>query len=200
MAREHMLFRAKDGRRFTLRSVTRGDLGSMVAFANLLADEKRRNSELGVAAFDRKVTREEERKFLDRCIEGLAKRRYVSVGAFEGRRMVGNCDVVGRAARDVKHTGTLGIVLLADCRRIGLGEAMIRRALAGASRTGIWVVDLEVFSSNHAARRLYEKVGFREAGVIPKKFQRNGGLVDSVQMYTHLPHKQYIADGGAPIN
>jgi RimJ/RimL family protein N-acetyltransferase len=48
---------------------------------------------------------------------------------------------------------------------------------------------LEVFANNPRARSLYTRVGFREAGTIPQKIQREGKLIDEVVMYIRLPHR-----------
>jgi ribosomal-protein-alanine N-acetyltransferase len=50
-------------------------------------------------------------------------------------------------------------------RRRGAGTALLRHVLAEAARLGALRATLEVRASNQAARRLYERLGFREAGV-----------------------------------
>jgi ribosomal protein S18 acetylase RimI-like enzyme len=189
VGRPYSVFNSTDGRAFTLRELRRSDLAALVRFANKIASEKRRNPDLGIVSLEKRATTADEKKFLDRTLEGLAKKRYVSVAAFQDGILVGNCDILGRTLTDVRHTGVLGIVLLEDCRGVGLGEAMIRKALGRAEELGIWAVELEVFATNARARALYRKIGFRECGVIPSKMQRNGRFIDSVQMYIHLLHK-----------
>ena len=51
------------------------------------------------------------------------------------------------------------------CRNQGIGEKMLGALLERASDRGVTSVFLEVRESNGAARRLYEKLGFEEAGV-----------------------------------
>jgi RimJ/RimL family protein N-acetyltransferase len=135
------------------------------------------------------MTKKDERRFLNRTLKGLAEGNVVSVAAFDRDRMVGNCDIFRRTPQDVRHTGVLGIVIVEEYRGVGLGEAMIKAALSQASEIGAWAIELEVFATNAPAKHLYEKVGFTTAGVVPKKMQRDGKFIDSVQMYLHLPHK-----------
>jgi len=52
-----------------------------------------------------------------------------------------------------------------ECRRRRLGRQLVEHVLARAEAEGHPRATLEVRRSNHAARRLYESVGFRVAGV-----------------------------------
>ncbi|MBI3858785.1 MAG: GNAT family N-acetyltransferase [Thaumarchaeota archaeon] len=179
-------FATRDGRVVRLRPLRNSDLDSLFVFANKLAEEKRVNPDLGVVSFDRRMTRESEQEFLDETIRDCRTRNGVSVAAFAGGKMVGNCDVTRRRFKDVRHTGTLGIVILSEYRGVGLGEAMIRRALSEAKSLGVWLVELDVFSTNRRARALYRKMGFRKSGAVPMKIKRNGVFTDSVNMYARL--------------
>jgi RimJ/RimL family protein N-acetyltransferase len=181
-------FSTGDGRTIVLRPLRRGDLETMVPFANGFVREKRTDPNFGITSFDRRVTITDERRFLRTTLQEKAKRRRVSVAAFHGGRLVGHCDISGRPSPDERHTGMLGIVVTEGYRGVGLGEKMVRTALAEASKLGIWMIELEVFASNAPARHLYEKLGFKVVGVIPKKVMRDARFTDIVRMYTHLPH------------
>ncbi|HXE79796.1 MAG TPA: ribosomal protein S18-alanine N-acetyltransferase [Vicinamibacterales bacterium] len=52
-----------------------------------------------------------------------------------------------------------------QCRRRGYGAALLRHVLEEGARAGARRATLEVRRSNEAARRLYERFGFRIAGV-----------------------------------
>jgi RimJ/RimL family protein N-acetyltransferase len=184
----YSVFKTKDGRAITLRPLRRGDLEALVPFANSFVREKKRNRELGITSMDRRMTRTNEKEFLDKTLRDKAKRRSVSVAAFHGDRLVGHCDVVGRTSRDERHTGLLGIVVVEGYRGVGLGEEMVRTALGQARKLGIWMVELEAFATNAPARHIYEKLGFITVGIIPKKVLRDGRFMDIVRMYIHLPH------------
>ena len=180
-------FRTKDGRVVTLRPLRRGDLEALVPFINAFHRERRTNRDLGVVLY-RRMTKKDEKQFLEKTMKAVANRKAVSVAAVEGGRIVGHCDVSGRVSTDERHTGVLGIIVSDGYRGVGLGEEMMKTALAEAARLGIWMIELEVFANNAQARRLYEKLGFKVVGVIPKKILRDGRFIDIVCMYTHLPH------------
>jgi len=56
-------------------------------------------------------------------------------------------------------------------RGTGLGACLVAEVLAGASRRGVGRIFLEVRESNRAARSLYRRSGFREAGRRPDYYR-----------------------------
>jgi RimJ/RimL family protein N-acetyltransferase len=184
--RTRAVFVTPSGASVKLRRLSRRDLPQLLIFANALVSEKKMNPDLGIVSIDRKVSYAEERKYLNRVLDGVRKEEYVSVAAFDGDRLVGNCDIMRRTPFDVRHTGVLGIVLLDGYRGMGLGEAMIRDAFEQAVLIGVWLVELQVFANNPAARHLYKKLGFKEVGMVPHKIQRGGRSIDEIQMYIDL--------------
>jgi len=184
----YSVFKTKDGREITLRPIRRSDLEALIPFANGFVKERKTNRGLGITSLEKRMTKRTEKQFLDRTLQGIKERRRVSVAAFHGSRLVGHCDVLGRPSTDEKHTGLLGIVVSEGYRGVGLGVAMVRTALQQALKLGIWAIELEVFATNSSAMHIYEKLGFKTAGIIPKKILRDGEFVDIVVMYIHLPH------------
>ena len=76
-------------------------------------------------------------------------------------------DVAGYCAAwlvaDEVHINNLAV--RPQCRNRGHGSALLRHVLAEAARAGARRATLEVRRSNESARRLYERFGFRIAGV-----------------------------------
>ena len=179
-------FVTEDGRRCLLRPPAWRDLDGLTRFANRLADEKRTNRELGLVSFDRRVAREEERKWLRGIVRGVASKEVASVAAFVEGLVVGHCDVHRRRFRDDRHTGVFGIAILDGYRGVGIGERMTERVLDGAREIGIQLVELDVFSNNEAAIGLYEKMGFVKVGRVPDKIFRRDRYYDEDIMYLDL--------------
>jgi ribosomal protein S18 acetylase RimI-like enzyme len=96
--------------------------------------------------------------------------------AVEHDRVVGWCDVFPKRHEGFRHSGGLGMGLLAPWRRRGLGAALLETTLATCRARGITRVELEVYASNAAARRLYESHGFVVEGV-----KRGARLLDGVE-------------------
>jgi len=184
----YQTFKTKDGRSITLRSLRKSDLESLLPFANSFVQERKRNANLGIASLDRRMTMVDETEFLDKTLKDMAKGRRVSVAAFHRDLLVGHCDIARRTSKDERHTGLLGIIVIEGYRGLGLGQRMMAIALGRAAKLGIWLVELEVFVNNEPARHIYENLGFKPVGIIPKKVLRNGRYFDIVRMYAHLPH------------
>jgi ribosomal protein S18 acetylase RimI-like enzyme len=179
-------FQSRDCRRLVLRPLRRNDIQALIRFANTLSREKKANPNLGITSLDKRVTEKEERGFLNRIIAGRRTEDEISLAAFDGDKMVGHCHVSRRKQRDVRHTGVYGISVIEGYRGVGIGTRLTQEVLREASRRGLWLIELEVMGMNKAAIGLYEKMGFRKAGVIPNKVLRKGRHIDIVVMYADL--------------
>ena len=89
-------FKSKDGRKIVIRPLRRGELRAVLKYANTLSRERRTNPDLGIVSLDRRMTMEDERRFLNRIISGRRTKDEVSLAAFAGDRMVGHCHVSRR--------------------------------------------------------------------------------------------------------
>lgn len=71
--------------------------------------------------------------------------------------------------RDEKNFGAIqNIGILPEFRGLGLGSALIHRALAGFQSVGCPQAHLEVTVQNMSAIRLYERIGFRKTETVFK--------------------------------
>ena len=178
--------RMKDGREATLRALRKEDLPSLVKFVNGLVAEKRHHADLGVV-IDQKATRASESEYLEKVLTGIRKGDVISVAAEVDGEVAGNSEITRRSSsRETWHVGVLGIAVLHPYRSAGLGEAMMQTLLKEAKRAGIELIELEVFALNDKARRLYERHGFKEVGVVPGKIRRGRRRLDIVVMYANL--------------
>ena len=76
--------------------------------------------------------------------------------------------------------------VLASERRQGLGRQLLWASLTALGDVG--AVELEVRSSNVAARALYKSLGFSEAGLRPKYYATPDGREDAILMTRTLNH------------
>ena len=98
---------------------------------------------------------------------------YPQLVALSAGEIVGWCDVIPKTRPIYAHGGVLGIALLPQFRRQGLGERLIRQSLAAARALGLHRVELTVRENNARAIELYRKVGFAIEGL-----QRDAARVD----------------------
>jgi ribosomal-protein-alanine N-acetyltransferase len=95
---------------------------------------------------------------------------------------------------DEAHITTFAVA--PDRRRRGIGEALLIALLRMSGQVGASVATLEVRVSNMPARKLYEKYGFRPAGIRPRYYTDNNedalimttGELASREMRMRLSH------------
>lgn len=168
-----------------VRELEWGDMEAVVANYYSFFDELAENPWLGILVGGAKPSWSEEAKWFAELYASVLEGDSVAYVAVADGRVVGLCEVRRRPRRDLAHVGVLGISVVKGYRGIGVGEALLRRTLE-ACRGKFEMVVLEVFSNNTAAKRLYEKVGFKTYGTLPRGIKRNGEYVDLIQMYLLL--------------
>jgi RimJ/RimL family protein N-acetyltransferase len=87
-----------------------------------------------------------------------------------------------------RHVANAGFIVAPDWRNKGLGWLLGTTMLAHAKQLGYrGVIFNLVFSENVVARRLWDKLGFKELGVVPGAVRKNDGMYqDAVIMFRSL--------------
>jgi ribosomal protein S18 acetylase RimI-like enzyme len=96
-------------------------------------------------------------------------------GAFDGERLVGSVGFVANPRLKQRHKGMLvGLFVTPQWRRHGIGERLVRQAIAHAA-AHVLLLQASVVMSNREARRLYHRLGFAAYGI-----ERNALCIDGV--------------------
>ena len=66
----------------------------------------------------------------------------------------------------------MNLAVAPDCRRWGIGEALVRELLRRLDAQGIRSLSLEVRVSNESAQALYRKLGFAPVGRRPRYYEK----------------------------
>ena len=168
-----------NGESATLRGPNWNDLGDLIQYINGLVRE---HAEITKTE---PVTREAEAEWLGERLSEIENSHMIMlVAEINGR--VTAVGEVGLLTGERGHTGYLGIGVVKDKRRIGLGKGMMEALLELAKKAGLKIVILDVYATNKVAMSLYEKVGFKEVGRIPKGILRDGRFIDLVRMALEL--------------
>jgi RimJ/RimL family protein N-acetyltransferase len=101
------------------------------------------------------------RAFVDEIISASLPQ----VMAVMNDQVVGFCDILPNPSKGFTHVGRLGMGVRAEWRRQGIGRRLLDACLSLARDAGIEKVELEVFTDNVGATRLYQSLGFIEEGV-----------------------------------
>jgi ribosomal-protein-alanine N-acetyltransferase len=81
----------------------------------------------------------------------------------------------------------LTVAVIPEARRKGVGASLVTSAGVTALVRGAASMHLEVAEDNHAARALYAKLGYEEAGRRHDYYAGEGGFVDAIVMKRMLP-------------
>jgi L-phenylalanine/L-methionine N-acetyltransferase len=82
-----------------------------------------------------------------------------------------------------RHVGTIAICVHDDWQGKGVGAALMQAALDLADKwLNLTRLELEVYSDNETAIRLYERFGFEVEGTLRQHAFRDGQYVDSTMM------------------
>ena len=102
-------------------------------------------------------------------VESPPGRTVVAVG--DGR-VLGTAKMGPNRPGPGAHVSTASFMVAADARGQGVGTALCRDALSWARRNGYAGMQFNaVAESNASAVRLYERLGFRILGTVPRAFE-----------------------------
>ena len=121
---------------------------------------------------------EETRAFVQSVLNGWGVQRL----ALHGDRVVGWCDIRRSPYVGFEHTGVLGMGVVRDWRGRGLGRRLLEATVADSAGLFLARIELEVFASNLAALRLYERFGFVREGVKRRARILDGSADDIICM------------------
>jgi hypothetical protein len=164
---------AKDGRTFVTRNAREGDADALLRNINSVGAE-------GEFILTERLTHNlrQEREW----IRGFDNESTVLYVAEVGGVVVGQVDVRIAAFAKARHVANVGIAIIKPYRGIGIGRALMERALAWMIERGVEKATLEVFSTNERAIGLYRQLGFEVEGVRKRHYKVRGAYVDDVMM------------------
>ena len=159
-----------------VRPAAPGDADALVELGRAVAAE----DELWLT-YDR--TRGDER----RNVKSVRRDPNVAVFVAEtADGVVGRLSIARDHGRYSHHVAELGLMVAAGARRRGIGTALMGEAEKWARGAGITKLELTVFPHNEPAIALYRKLGFREEGVLRRRYRIDGRYVDAMLMARDL--------------
>jgi putative acetyltransferase len=121
----------------------------------------------------------EERRYL----RSLRRSRDAAVFVAEAPEGIVGRLSVGRDPHPASsHVADLGLMVAKSHRRLGIGRALLQRAVDWADGAGVSKLELHVFPHNVPALRLYESFGFRHEGYRHGHYRQRDELVDAILM------------------
>ena len=176
-------FTLKDGRQALIRSPQEADIPEMLDYLRVSAGETdfllRYPEECG------RYTPEGEKALFERM--NAAENEAMLVCLVEGK-IAGNCNIGWSNALKTRHRASIGIALLKEYWNQGIGTRMFEALIRIAQDTPhILQMELEFVEGNSRARALYEKMGFRIAGITPNAIRlKDGTLLNQYRMVKEI--------------
>ncbi|MCL4295090.1 MAG: GNAT family N-acetyltransferase [Anaerolineae bacterium] len=161
-----------------IREARPDDAGQLIAYIQRLLAEPGINIPLTPAEFTLSV--EEERQFLANC---AAAANSICLLAEVDAGIVGELNCKGGTRQATRHAVTLGISVRQEWRGQGVGTALMTEAVAWAKQTGLVTrIELQVYTRNEPAIRLYRKFGFEVEGRRRRVIFQDGDYLDDLIM------------------
>lgn len=85
-----------------------------------------------------------------------------------------NVQPVGNKGK-IQHRATFGVTVKKQHWGMGLGNILVREIIENSKKIGYEQIELEVFSNNERAIKLYEKYGFEKWGEFQNAFKLKDG-------------------------
>lgn len=173
-------FKSHKGNEVIVRQLRLEDLDDLTRYANALIEE-----DTFILLSGKKLTRDEEMEYVADSLKKVAKGEKVHLVALINGVLASSCEV-RRLNRRASHVGEIGISIAKEFREEGIGTELVRLLIEEAKKIGVTLLFLHCFDINARAIHVYEKVGFKKAGVIPGMFRYKDGVVGQVTMYLAL--------------
>lgn len=171
MLTRELSFILKDGREAVLRNPQEKDVPGLLEYLVKSAGESefilRSPEECG------KYTPESELRWVENM--NASENAAVLVCEVDGK-IAGNCDISRRTQLKARHRASVAIALTKEFWGLGIGTAMFNELIRIAEGwDGLLQLELEFIEGNARGLALYEKMGFRIAGVRPDAFRMKDG-------------------------
>ena len=130
------------------------------------------------------VALEYEQEYLSNLAEKMEKNEKTIIQAWSDSELVGLLDIRGEERTD-HHKVSLGITVKKEFRGLGIGKTLLKVApdFIKAEMPHVKIVWLTVFGNNQRAMHLYQQLGFKEFGRLPRGSTYCEWYVDQMYMY-----------------
>ena len=172
-------FVAKNGKEVVLRTPRWEDLDDLHELSDSLVNER--------AEFlqNEKMARREEIDWLRHRLGELEKNEVFCLIAGVDNKVIAISKLSPRKGY-ASHVGDIDAEVKNGYRDIGIGTELLKSLVSQARTLGLVLLALSVYSTNKRAIHVYETMGFKEVGRIPRGFFKEGKYIDEIIMIKEL--------------
>ncbi|WP_185965517.1 GNAT family N-acetyltransferase [Flavobacterium zepuense] len=174
------LYFTKDGKEVIIRPAVPHDALKLLELKKSYIKNTRT---IPLYEYEYKNTIQQEKELIEKYI---AESNSLLLVAEHGNNLIGNLDLTGSLRKKMHHTAMLGMGVAYNWQNRKVGGFLIKSALQWAvTKSLLRIIWLEVYSTNAAGIRLYEKCGFETCGFI-KDFFNEDIPADKITMVKYL--------------
>ena len=175
-------FTLKDMRRAVLKSATTEDASEMLSYITQVSGET--PFLLGIREECEQVSLETEKSIIQETNDSTDK---FFITCFVDGNVVGNGHIFFNSKSKLKHRATCGIAILKDFWNLGIGTKIFETIIELSKQRSVSQIELNFVEGNTRARALYEKMGFKIVGIVPKAIRLSDGtFLDEYMMVKWL--------------
>jgi RimJ/RimL family protein N-acetyltransferase len=177
---EGKTFVSKKGRKVVFRYPLKEDFEQVWGYACDLAAE-----DTTVELSGDPPSREDERTWFDQMLKDMEDGNKIYLAVLVDGIYAGSGEVRRGRLRH-RHVGEIGLSLGSQFRSEGIGTELLSALINEARLMGLRLLTINCFETNASALHVYEKLGFKTAGIIPGAIAFKGGFVGEVKLYLPL--------------
>jgi ribosomal protein S18 acetylase RimI-like enzyme len=174
--------KTKTGKEIIIRYPEISDLDEMLKYINKLSDEK-----TFIRYQGEHETLESEIKYLKSSLKAIENKKAVHLIVCYNNKLiaVSGIDMLDKTE---KHVGIFGITVAKEYRGEGIGKLLMDLILKEAEKEipGLKIVTLEVYAKNSIAKSIYERLGFKQYGLLGNGIFRGGVFEDAILMSKNI--------------
>lgn len=169
----NIVFTMNDGREAVLRSPREEDAEALLNFIRTAVAET--DFLIMTPGEVDNITTEEEKNFIKNI---NCSHNALMLVCFVNGMIAGNCQITFNSNIKLRHKAEIGIAIVSEYWNLGIGTEMFTELIKIANiRPHVTHLTLTFIEGNSRARHLYEKMGFRIAGVIPQSVRLGDGTL-----------------------
>lgn len=170
----------KDGKEIIIREATEDDAKSLI---ELKKGYLKNTTSIPLYECEYKNNVQMEKEWIQKFI---TEYNSLLLLAEYNDRLIGNLDLTGNQRKKLFHTGMIGMGIAYEWQNKQIGSLLLESAMKWAiNKSQLSIIWLEVYSTNTAGRKLYEKFGFEQSGII-KNFFEEDNPADKITMVRHI--------------
>ena len=174
--------KSKKGLDIVIRYPQKGDEKEMWRYINELSKEK-----TFIRFQGEEISFKDETDYLNLQLKQINDKKAITLLGFYENKLIAISGVNTRDKTE-KHIGVFGISVAKEFRNEGIGRLLMEKVFEEAVKeiTSLKIVSLEVYSKNTIAKRVYERFGFIEYGLLPNGVSRDNTFEDAILMYKNI--------------